>query len=104
MAIAQVFEECRERAAFGVRDLQPDQYVELDFAGRCRHFDPNGKVLAELTPQGSITLQAGPNPVRLNSVAEGECTTRAEVTLSVRSAPLSGARRTGDTVQTDNYE
>ena len=65
--------------------LQPDEYVELDFAGRLRHFDPNGKVLAELTPSGRISLQTGPNCLRLNCVAEGECTTCAEVTLSVRA-------------------
>ncbi len=74
-------------------DLQPDEYVELDFAGRCRHFDPNGKVLAELTPSERISLQTGPNPMRLTCVAEGECTTRAEVTLAVRGAPLTGPRR-----------
>ncbi|MHB8972239.1 MAG: hypothetical protein ACYC4N_17505 [Pirellulaceae bacterium] len=83
--------------------LQPDEYVELDFAGRCRHFDPNGKVLAELTPSGRISLQTGPNCLRLTCVAEGECTTRAEVTLSVRGAPLTEARRTGVAVQTDRY-
>jgi hypothetical protein len=84
-------------------DLQPDQYVELDFAGRCRHFDPNGKVLAELIPRGEITLQTGANTLRLECVAEGECTTRADVTLSVRGAPLTGVRRSGVTGQTDRY-
>lgn len=84
-------------------DLQPDEYVELDFAGRCRHFDPNGKVLAELTPRGSITLQKGPNHWRLRCLTQGECTTRAEVTFGVRDAPLTGARREAFAGQTDRY-
>ncbi|NLX57029.1 MAG: hypothetical protein GXY58_18125 [Planctomycetaceae bacterium] len=84
-------------------DLLPDHYVELDFAGRCRHFDPNGKVLAELTPQGSLALLTGSNPIRLTCGTEGECTTRAEVTLSVRGAPLADARRAGDASPTDRY-
>jgi hypothetical protein len=84
-------------------NLQPDEYIDLDFAGRCRHFDPNGKVLAEVTPSGKVTVHAGPNSARLTCVAEGECTTRAEVTLGVRGAPLAGARRSGVTGETARY-
>jgi hypothetical protein len=74
-------------------ELQPDEYVESDFAGRCRHYSPNGKVLAEVTPIGELKLPSGSNTLQMSCATEGECTTRAEVTVSVRGEPLSDARR-----------
>lgn len=95
-------EAAGDRLTFPV-NLQPDEYVELDFAGRCRHFDPNGKVLATVTPAGTLTLQPGPNTVRLVCGTTGETTTRAEVTLALRGEPLAGARRAGITAKTARY-
>ncbi len=83
--------------------LQPDEYVELDFAGRCRHFDPNGKVLATVSPSGELALEPGANTVRLVCAAADEHTTRAEVTLALRGEPLTGARRAGVTARTGRY-
>lgn len=83
--------------------LQPDEYLELDFAGRCRHFDANGKVLAALRPVGRFRLAPKTSTVRLTCATEGEHTTRAEVTLVFRGEPLAGARRAGATVKTHRY-
>jgi hypothetical protein len=74
-------------------DLQPEEYLELDFWGRCRHFDPNGKVLGEVKPTGRLVLSKGTNTVRLSCADDREASTRAEVTLAVRGQPLADARR-----------
>ena len=41
--------------------LKPDEYLEMDFTGRCRHFDPNGGVLGDVKPEGSLRLAPGEN-------------------------------------------
>jgi hypothetical protein len=74
-------------------ELQPDEYVELDFAGKCRHYSPNGKVLRDIIPVGMLKMPLGSSTLQLSCATEGECTTRAEVTLSVRGEPLSEVRR-----------
>lgn len=84
--------------------LQPEEYVELDWTGRCRHFDPNGKLLATLRPEGGLELAAGTNPVTFSCAAGDPGSTRAEVTLAVRGAVLPGAKRAGLKGQTARYE
>jgi hypothetical protein len=73
--------------------LKPDEYLEADFAGRCRHFDPNGAVLGEVKPQGDLRLAPGDNQVRFSCVQAAATSPRAEVTLSLRGEPLADARR-----------
>ena len=73
--------------------LQPEEYVELDWAGGCRHFGPNGNVVGSVAPQGTLRLVPGENRVRFSSEASDANSARAEVTLSVRGEPLSNARR-----------
>jgi hypothetical protein len=73
--------------------LKPDEYLELDWAGQCRHFDPNGGLLGRVVPQGALQLDPGENRVTFSCVAAGEASSRAEVTLSVRGQPLANARR-----------
>lgn len=84
--------------------LQPEEYLELDWAGRCRHFDPNGKLLETVTPQGKLQLAAGANQVRFGCTAEGDNSTRAEVTLAVRGTALQNAKRAGLKEKTARYE
>jgi hypothetical protein len=72
--------------------LQPDEYVEMDWAGQTRHFDPNGVLRGQVTPQGAIRLAPGENRVRFSSTVADADSTRAEVTLSVRGQPLANAR------------
>ena len=66
---------------------------ELDWAGRCRHFDPNGAVLADVRPQGGLRLVPGDNRVRFSCATGAAASSRAEVTLSLRGEPLADARR-----------
>jgi hypothetical protein len=73
--------------------LKPDEYLEMDFAGRCRHFDPNGAVLGDVKPQGALPLQAGENQIRFSCATGATVSSRAEVTLSLRGEPLANARR-----------
>jgi hypothetical protein len=73
--------------------LKPDEYLEMDFAGRCRHFDPNGAVLGDVKPQGGLSLQPGESQVRFSCAAGAGTSPRAEVTLSLRGEPLPNARR-----------
>lgn len=75
--------------------LKPDEYLEMDWAGQCRHFDPNGGLLGQVAPQGAIRLTAGENRVAFSCASAAEASTRAEVTLSVRGEPLANARRPG---------
>ncbi len=69
-------------------DLQPDQYVELDFAGRCRHFDPNGKVLAELIPSGRHHAANGSQSVAADLCGRGRVhdARRGDIERARRSA------------------
>jgi hypothetical protein len=76
--------------------LQPDQYLEMDWTGSVRHFDPNGAVLGQVTPQGTLRLAAGENRVRFSSTVGDTASPRAEVTLSVRGQPLANARNIRD--------
>ena len=53
-----------------------------------RHFDPNGALLGQVTPQGALRLAPGENRVRFSSTLGDAASPRAEVTLSVRGQPL----------------
>ncbi len=81
-----------QKIAFPV-SLKPDEYLEMDFSGRCRHFDPNGAVLGEVKPQGGLRLAPGDTPVRFSCTVGNATSPRAEVTLSLRGEPLANARR-----------
>ena len=72
--------------------LQPDEYLESDWSGGVRHFDPNGAVLGHVTPQGTLRLAAGENRVRFSCKLGDTASPRAEITLSVRGQPLANAR------------
>jgi hypothetical protein len=82
----------RQKIVFPVA-LKPDEYLEVDFTGRCRHFDPNGAVLADVKPQGSLRLEPGDNRVRYSCATGPATSPRAEITLSLRGEPLANARR-----------
>ncbi|MBI2297478.1 MAG: hypothetical protein HYU66_00755 [Armatimonadetes bacterium] len=73
--------------------LQPDEYVELGYDGRCRHYEPDGKVLAEVQPAGRLRLATGEHQVRYGSAVSDAASPRGEVTLGWRGAPLADARR-----------
>ncbi len=73
--------------------LKPDEYVELDFTGRCRHYEPNGGVLAEVKPEGSLKLASGEQRLTFGAGAGDQVSPRGEVVLGWRGAPLAGARR-----------
>lgn len=77
--------------------LQPDEYLEMDWTGRCRHFDANGGVLGEVKPEGVLRLAPGAKEVRFTCDAITAVSPRAEVTLAVRGAPLAGAQRKAST-------
>ncbi len=89
---APALEAGGQRITFPVA-LQPEEYLEVDWAGRCRHFERNGGLLGEVRPQGRLRLAAGTNRVRFTCADGAEASTRAEVTLCVRGEPLPGARR-----------
>ncbi|MHB8996780.1 MAG: hypothetical protein ACYC63_16145 [Armatimonadota bacterium] len=82
--------------------LQPEEYVEMDFQGRAKHFDRNGKLIAAVTPQGQLKLAKGDNRVTFSCANEEDASTRAELTLALRGEPLVKARRTS--VKTARYE
>ena len=89
-------ELARQRLTFPT-SLQPDEYLELDWSGRCRHFDANGGLLGEVRPQGSLRLAPGDNALRFSCDTGPQFSPRAEVTLALRGDPLPNARRKGAT-------
>jgi hypothetical protein len=68
--------------------LRPDEYIELDWTGKCRHFDPNGGLLADVNPQGTLRLAPGVNSVRFSGEGGEVASPRAELTLAVKGAAL----------------
>jgi hypothetical protein len=87
--------------------LRPDEYVELDWQGKSRHFEPNGGLIQEVRPEGNLVLGAGDNAVKLTGEVSDVTSPRAEVTLATKGRPLqnppvkaAGAkpaiRKTGD--------
>ena len=77
-----------EKLVFPV-SLQPDEYLEMDWTGRCRHFEPDGDLVAEMQPNGTLHLAPGQNPVRLTCEVGARTTPRAEVTLATKGEKLS---------------
>jgi len=81
--------ECAgQRLVFPV-SVSPEDYLETDWAGRCRHFDRNGGLLAEVQPQGELRLPHGDDRVRLGCDQGPDASSRAEVTLCVKGEPLA---------------
>jgi hypothetical protein len=68
--------------------IKPDEYVELDWTGRCRHFEPNGGLLAQVKPQRQLHLAQGKNLLRFTCEASESTTPRAEAILAVKGEPL----------------
>jgi len=92
--VSPALEAADQKVVFPV-SLQPDEYLEWDWSGRCRHFEPNGGVLGEVQPQGSLRLAPGDHRLRF-TCAGGEADShspRAEVTLAVKGEPLPNRRR-----------
>lgn len=75
--------------------LKPDEYLELDWNGRCRHFSPNGDLLGEVKPEGRLYLAPSHNTIRFTCAQVAEGSHRGEVTLATRGDPLPNARRPG---------
>ena len=92
--VSPALEVGERRQTFPV-SLKPDEYLELDWAGGCRHFDPNGGQLGPVVPQGATRLAPGNNHVKFSCMVSGDASPRAEVTLSVRGQPLPNACRPG---------
>ena len=88
--------------------LRPDEYIELDWEGTCRHFEPNGGVLGNVAPHGEMRLEAGDTAVAFSCGGQGDRIARAEVTLAVRGAALKnaapGARSLGAGVSSDESD
>ena len=68
--------------------VQPEDYVELDWDGKCRHFERNGGLLGEVAPQGDLRLATGWNRVHFACAGSDNASPRAEITLSVKGDPL----------------
>ncbi len=64
--------------------LKPDEYVEVDPRGHCRHFDPDGHLLAETECGPPPRVVRGKNQVRFSAQSKA----RARVTVVVKGEPL----------------
>jgi len=90
--VSPALEAAGQKITFPV-SLKPDEYLEMEPDGRCRHFDPNGGLLGDVNPQGALRLAAGETPLRFACTTGEAASPRAEVTLSLRGAPIPNARR-----------
>lgn len=72
-------------------ELAPEEYLELDWDGACRHFERNGGLLETLRPEGDLRLAPGDGALRLTCSREGNAGTRAEVTVCLRGQPLANS-------------
>jgi len=90
--VSPALEAAGHKIAFPI-SLKPDEYLEMEPGGRCRHFDPNGGLVGEVKPQGTLRLAAGDNAVRFACMTDEAASPRAEVTASLRGAPIPKARR-----------
>ncbi|MEW6751408.1 MAG: hypothetical protein AB1505_10585 [Candidatus Latescibacterota bacterium] len=77
------------RVTFPV-SLAPDEYVEQDWDGTCRHFEPNGGLIRVFEPEGEVVLASGDSEVAL-ACAPQSASPRAEVTLATRGPVLATA-------------
>ena len=68
--------------------LQPEEYVEIDWEGECRHFEPNGGVLGEPVPVGEIELPAGGVELAFSCEAADGRSAHAEVTVCSQGEPV----------------
>jgi len=92
--VSPTLEAAGQKVTFPV-SLKPDEYLEMEPDGRCRHFDPNGALLGDVKPQGSLRLASGDSAVRFACTAGETVSPRAEVTMSLRGSPIPNARRAG---------
>jgi hypothetical protein len=90
--VSPALEAAGQKITFPI-SLKPDEYLEMEPDGRCRHFDPNGGLLTEVKLQGMLRLAAGDNAVRFACTTGETVSPRAEVTLSLRGSPIPNARR-----------
>ncbi len=81
-----------QRLRFPV-SLKPDEYVEVDWDGKCRHFEPNGGLMADVSPEGRLRLSHGDNRARFLSDTGESASPRAELTLAVRGEALHNERK-----------
>ncbi len=86
--VSPALEAGSQKLVFPV-SLQPDEYLERDWAGQIRHFGPNGELLGQVAPQGALRLAPGDNRLRFSATLSDAVSPRAEVTLSVRGKPLA---------------
>jgi hypothetical protein len=89
--VSPTLETGSQKLAFPV-SLKPDEYLEADWSGTVRHFDPNGTLLGNVTPHGSLRIATGDNRVKFSCTQSSESSPRAEVTISLRGQPLANAR------------
>ena len=86
--VSPTLEAAGQRLAFPV-SVKPEEYLEMDWSGACRHFDRDGGLIEEVQPQGELLLAPGDNRVRLACEAAPDAGSRAEVTLCVKGEPLA---------------
>jgi len=74
--------------------LPSGSYVEFSGPSDCKWYDPNGSVLAPVTPVGDVpTLLTGPNQVAFSCEGpDGPYRARAEVTVVTAGPPLEVGR------------
>jgi len=77
--------------------IKPDEYLEMDGHGVCRHFEPDGGLLSEIKTAGDFGLSTGENLIRFLCAINERSAPRAEITFAVRGDPLRNVRK-----QTEN--
>jgi hypothetical protein len=69
--------------------LRPDEYIEMDWTGICRQFEPNGGLIRQFRAEGASQCPTGRIEVRFDCRRGDGLNPRAELVLATRGAPLA---------------
>lgn len=78
--------------------LKPDDYLELDWHGVGRLFEPDGGLLSDIKPVGNFTFSPGNNRINFRCETNGNYTPRAEVTLVLRGDQIPDVKEKGSSI------
>ncbi len=70
-------------------EIPSGHYLELDEAGKCNLYGPNGELVREVAPQGTIpTMKSGENEIVFQAQTPQNLSPRTRVTLTTLGQPI----------------
>lgn len=79
---------CNEQSLRFPAVLRPDEYLELDWQGVCRQFEPDGALIRQFHPEGGLRCPSGAGTIRLECRQGPGFSPRAELVVATRGDPI----------------